>query len=67
MGLVTSLPVSDVTLIHASRISDEEENRFQMGVAVYGLATHWLRVGEADALWSLVRQRLGGESAEPNP
>jgi hypothetical protein len=35
-GLVTSVPICDVTLIHASRITDDEETRFQMGVAVYG-------------------------------
>lgn len=35
-AVVASIPVSDVTLIHTSRISDEEDNRFQMGVAVYG-------------------------------
>lgn len=33
---ITSIPVCDVLLLHQSRISDEEENRFQMGVAVYG-------------------------------
>ena len=35
-ALVTSIPICDVTLVHASRITDEEETRFQMGVAVYG-------------------------------
>ena len=35
-NLITSIPISDVTLIHSSRITDEEENRFQMGVTVYG-------------------------------
>ena len=30
-----------------------------LGVAVYALLTRWLRVGEAEALWSLARQRLG--------
>lgn len=33
---VTSIPICDVLLLHQSRISDEEENRFQMGVAIYG-------------------------------
>ncbi len=33
---VTSIPICDVHLIHASRISDEEENRFQMGVTLLG-------------------------------
>jgi ATP-dependent helicase YprA (DUF1998 family)/SOS-response transcriptional repressor LexA len=35
-SLVTSIPVCDVTLVHGSRITDEEESRFQMGVAIYG-------------------------------
>jgi Lhr-like helicase len=35
-AVVTSIPICDVTLIHQSRISDEEENRFQMSVAIYG-------------------------------
>jgi len=37
---VTVLPaisVSDVELVHQSHISDEEEVRFQLGVAVYGI------------------------------
>jgi len=33
---VTSLPVCDVALVHSSRISDEEDNRFQMGVTAIG-------------------------------
>ena len=33
---VTSIPICDVLLLHQSRISDEEENRFQMGVSIYG-------------------------------
>jgi putative peptidoglycan lipid II flippase len=37
-----------------------------IGVAVYGLLTRWLRVGEAQALWSLVRRR-GGEATERDP
>ena len=35
-GVIRSIPVCDVTLVHASRITDEEENRFQMSVAIYG-------------------------------
>ncbi len=35
-AMVTSIPICDVHLIHASRISDEEENRFQMGVSLFG-------------------------------
>lgn len=31
-----ALPVCDVDLVHMSQISDEEENRFQLSVAVYG-------------------------------
>ncbi|MCB2211767.1 DEAD/DEAH box helicase [bacterium] len=31
-----TMSVCDVTLVHQSQISDEEENRFQMPVAVYG-------------------------------
>ncbi|NCC50058.1 MAG: DEAD/DEAH box helicase [Spartobacteria bacterium] len=34
--ILTSIPICDVTLMHQSRISDEEENRFQMGVCIYG-------------------------------
>ena len=35
-SLVTSVPMCDVTLVHSTRITDEEESRFQMGVAIYG-------------------------------
>ena len=38
-ALIETIPVCDVTLWHQSRISDEEENRFQMGVAIYGRET----------------------------
>ncbi len=38
-----------------------------LGVALYALLTRWLRVGEAEALWSMVRQRLGRAPAEPKP
>lgn len=52
MGTVTirTIAVCDVDLVHQSHISDEEELRFQMGVAVYGIerdqdnggrAYHW--------------------------
>ena len=39
MGAATlpAISVSDVELIHQSHISDEEEVRFQLGVAVYGM------------------------------
>jgi ATP-dependent helicase YprA (DUF1998 family)/SOS-response transcriptional repressor LexA len=35
--ILPSIAVCDVDLVHQSHISDEEEVRFQMGVAVYGL------------------------------
>ena len=38
-----------------------------LGVAVYVILTRWLRVGEAETLWTLARQRLGGGPGEPNP
>ena len=34
--VIRSMPVCDVTLVHQSRISDEEENRFQLGVFIFG-------------------------------
>ena len=35
--ILPTIAVCDVDLVHQSHISDEEELRFQMGVAVYGL------------------------------
>ena len=35
--MLQTIAVCDVDLVHQSHISDEEELRFQMGVAVYGL------------------------------
>ena len=35
--LLQTMAVSDTDLIHTSHISDEEELRFQLGVAIYGL------------------------------
>lgn len=35
-NVVKSLPICDVGLMHHSRITDEEDNRFLMGVAMYG-------------------------------
>ena len=35
--ILNTIAVCDVDLVHQSHISDEEELRFQMGVAVYGL------------------------------
>ena len=34
--VLQSLPMDDVDLVHTSQISDEEDHRFQMGVAVLG-------------------------------
>ena len=48
--LLKTMPICDVDLVHQSQISDEEDFRFQMGVAVFGLergqhsggkAYHW--------------------------
>ncbi len=36
-AVLPTISVCDVDLVHQSHISDEEELRFQMGVAVYGL------------------------------
>ena len=36
-AVLQTIAVCDVDLVHQSHISDEEELRFQMGVAVYGL------------------------------
>lgn len=33
---LTAIPICDVNLMHQSQISDEEETRFQMSVAIYG-------------------------------
>ncbi|MEX1026508.1 MAG: DEAD/DEAH box helicase [Candidatus Paceibacterota bacterium] len=33
---IQAIPVCDVDLVHMSQISDEEENRFQLSVAIYG-------------------------------
>lgn len=35
--VIPAMAVSDTDLIHSSHISDEEELRFQLGVAIYGL------------------------------
>jgi hypothetical protein len=37
MQLMRAIPVCDVDLVHQSHIADDEELRFQLGVAVYGL------------------------------
>ena len=34
--IISAIPVTDAILTHLSRISDEEDNRFQMGVSIYG-------------------------------
>ena len=36
-GVLQTMAVCDADLIHTSHISDEEELRFQLGVAIYGL------------------------------
>jgi SOS-response transcriptional repressor LexA len=36
-AMLPAISVSDVELVHQSHISDEEEVRFQLGVAVYGI------------------------------
>ncbi|MEZ5285553.1 MAG: helicase-related protein [Vicinamibacterales bacterium] len=36
-AVIPSMAVCDVTLVHQSHISDDEEVRFQLGVAVYGM------------------------------
>jgi putative peptidoglycan lipid II flippase len=38
-----------------------------LGVALYALLTRLLRVGEAEALWSIVRQRRWRTGTEPKP
>jgi hypothetical protein len=35
-GTLLAVPMSDVDMVHQSRISDEEDNRFQLSVACYG-------------------------------
>ena len=49
LGNVTlqTISVCDVDLVHQSHISDEEEFRFQMGVAVYGMERDERRGGKA--------------------
>jgi ATP-dependent helicase YprA (DUF1998 family)/rubrerythrin len=34
---ICSMPMSDVELIHISQVTDEEDHRFQMGVAILGM------------------------------
>ena len=36
-GVLPAMAVCDIDLVHSSHISDDEELRFQLGVAVYGL------------------------------
>ncbi len=45
--VLQTIAVCDVDLIHQSHISDEEELRFQMGVAVYGLERNQHNGGRA--------------------
>jgi hypothetical protein len=46
-SVLQTIAVCDVDLIHQSHISDEEELRFQMGVAVYGLEREQHNGGKA--------------------
>jgi hypothetical protein len=46
--ILPTIAVCDVDLIHQSHISDEEELRFQMGVAVYGTERNGVRLRGAD-------------------
>jgi len=39
-GTLRAISICDVDLIHQSQISDEEENRFQMPVTIYGREKH---------------------------
>ena len=34
---IASMPITDVDLVHVSQVTDEEDHRFQMGVAVLGM------------------------------
>lgn len=45
--ILQSISVCDVDLVHQSHISDEEELRFQMGVAVFGLERNQHNGGRA--------------------
>jgi hypothetical protein len=45
--VLQTIAVCDVDLVHQSHISDEEELRFQMGVAVYGLERDQHNGGQA--------------------
>ncbi len=47
--VLQTISVCDVDLVHQSHISDEEELRFQMGVAVYGLERNQHNGGTAYA------------------
>ena len=46
-SILRAISVCDVDLIHQSHISDEEDLRFQLGVAVYGLELHQHNGGKA--------------------
>ena len=47
--ILPTIAVCDVDLLHQSHISDEEELRFQMGVAVYGIERQQHNGGRAYA------------------
>ena len=46
-NILQTIAVCDVDLVHTSHISDEEELRFQLGVAVHGLELHQHNGGRA--------------------
>ena len=46
-NILQTIAVCDVDLVHTSHISDEEELRFQLGVAVHGLELHQHSGGRA--------------------
>jgi hypothetical protein len=58
--VLQTISVCDVDLVHQSHISDEEELRFQMGVAVYGLQRDQHNGGRAYKWgWQSLQHRRG--------
>jgi hypothetical protein len=55
--LLAAMPMADVTLVHWSHISDDEELRFQLPVAVFGLEQDQHNGGEALS-WGAQRLQL---------
>ena len=58
-GVLQTMAVCDADLIHTSHISDEEELRFQLGVAIYGLELEQHNGGAA--------YRWGAQSVQLRP